>query len=65
MKKKTVYKCWECGKVVEVFNPEKNVITCCGIEMRDLLKIPSCQSSLTAEHERFYDSDEPCEDSVN
>ena len=65
MQKKTVYQCGKCGKVVEVFDAEKSVITCCGIKMRNLSKMSNCQSSVTAEHERLKDADQPCDDSVN
>jgi len=65
MEKKTVYQCQACGKVVELPACKKGKMICCDREMVNLSQLPDCQSSFTAEDERFGQSDEPCEDNVN
>ena len=58
MKEKLTYKCSICGKMTDVEGKEK-VPECCGMPME---KLPSCTKTLTAEHARFTDEDEPCND---
>jgi len=62
MAEKQVYECENCGNSVELGADENKVPECCGKPMRILKAMDSCQMSTTAEHSRFDDSGDPCDD---
>ena len=57
-----VYECSNCGKTVEVSAEESKTPECCGHEMKSAEDLKACGLSTTAEHSRFDDFDEPCDD---
>ncbi len=60
MDERRLYKCRECGKTVELETESETVPDCCSRSMDEAL--PVCLTSDTAEHSRFSENDEPCED---
>ena len=60
MNEKRAYKCGKCGRKTDVKNPDEAVPLCCGDPMEE--DLPVCQVSDTAEHTRFDQVDEPCDD---
>ena len=61
-KKKIIYSCTKCNKTIKESAEKIPTPQCCGIPMKKNEAIGPCQSTVTAEHERFYDSDTPCDD---
>ncbi len=57
-----VYECYKCGKTVELSADEAKAPECCGLEMKTAEELKACGVSSTAEHSRFDDLDEPCDD---
>jgi DNA-directed RNA polymerase subunit RPC12/RpoP len=57
-----VYECAQCGKTVEVSAKESKVPECCGKAMQSAEELKACNLSSTAEHSRFDDFEEPCDD---
>jgi hypothetical protein len=50
------FECLECGKIVTAdVAPE-----CCGQKMEEMLEV--CREAPSAEQERPFNSDEPCDD---
>ena len=56
------YECASCGNTVEVAADETKSPECCGSEMKPTEDLKACGLSSTAEHSRFDDFDEPCDD---
>ena len=57
-----VYECTNCGKTAEVAAGEKDIPECCGNPMKPADDLKACALSPTAEHSRFDDFGEPCDD---
>jgi hypothetical protein len=57
-----VYECANCGNTVEVSGDESKAPECCGAAMKTAEELKACGLSSTAEHSRFDDFDEPCDD---
>jgi hypothetical protein len=57
-----VYECVNCGNTVEVGAEESKLPECCGNAMKPAEDLKACGLSTTAEHSRFDDIDEPCDD---
>lgn len=62
MKDKCIYNCEVCGKSEEVPQAEPKTLECCGKPMVKAPDLPVCETSATAEHSRFDDIGEPCDD---
>ena len=60
MSKKKKLKCEECDNTVEVDTDQKTVHECCGQPMKE--ELPVCTTTETAEHARFNEGGEPCDD---
>ena len=57
-----VYECVNCGNTTEVRADASNAPECCGSPMKPVEDLKTCELSSTAEHSRFDDFDEPCDD---
>jgi DNA-directed RNA polymerase subunit RPC12/RpoP len=57
-----VYECAKCGNTVEVDGNESEGPDCCGEKMQSAEELKACNLSSTAEHSRFDDFEEPCDD---
>lgn len=57
-----VYECENCGKKQEIADKAAKVPECCGKAMRGTEKLPVCEMSSTAEHTRYSESDDACDD---
>jgi hypothetical protein len=55
------YKCLECGRTQECAVND-NVPECHGKKMKTLEELEGCILSETAEHIRFEDKNQPCDD---
>ena len=62
MAEKTAYECKNCGNKMEVDSSESNAPECCEEPMEKAEPLPVCDLSTTAEHSRFDDMGEPCDD---
>ncbi|MDP2647567.1 MAG: hypothetical protein Q8P24_21770 [Desulfobacterales bacterium] len=62
MSQKTAYQCEVCGRNAAHENPGKKPPVCCSQPMKTLEALAPCNISATAEHARFDDPDEPCDD---
>ena len=62
MADKQTYECANCGKKTEQNADEPNLPECCGKTMLAAEPLDVCQTSTTAEHSRFDDLGEPCDD---
>ena len=62
MADKQTYECTNCGKKTEQNADETNLPECCGKTMLVAEPLDACQTSTTAEHSRFDDIGEPCDD---
>ena len=62
MTEKLVYECENCGKSLEVGADEANAPECCDKPMKRFESLDACQASTTAEHSRFDDFDDACDD---
>jgi endogenous inhibitor of DNA gyrase (YacG/DUF329 family) len=60
MSKRRTFKCEICEKKVDIHPEDKTIPECCGQDMKE--DLPVCTTTDTAEHARFYDSGEPCDD---
>jgi len=56
------YECANCGKKKEQSAKESIIPECCGKTMLAVEPLDVCQTSTTAEHSRFDDLGEPCDD---
>jgi ribosomal protein L37AE/L43A len=56
------YECENCGKKLDVKQEGAKVPDCCGKPMRGTEKLPVCELSTTAEHSRFGEGDDACDD---
>ena len=61
MAEKVNFECVNCGNKTEQNTGETNIPECCGKPMQ-VEGLDSCGMSTTAEHSRFDDLDEPCDD---
>lgn len=57
-----VYECASCGNTVEIGAADSKVPECCGNPMKPVEDLKACELSSTAEHSRFDDMGEPCDD---
>ena len=57
-----VYECAKCGNTVEIAADESKIPECCGNAMNPVEDLNACELSSTAEHSRFDDFGEPCDD---
>ncbi|MGD1969571.1 MAG: hypothetical protein PVH74_19470 [Desulfobacterales bacterium] len=57
-----VYECENCGSTLEVSAEASEAPECCGSVMKSAEDLKACGLSSTAEHSRFDDIDEPCDD---
>jgi hypothetical protein len=62
MAEKQNYECLNCGKRMERSVDDSNIPECCGKPMPAVEPLPACETSSTAEHSRFDDLGEPCDD---
>ena len=62
MSARHVYECENCGKSVELSSKDAKVPECCDKPMIEISDLDSCQMSTTAEHSRFDDFDDACDD---
>lgn len=56
-----IYKCQSCGNELKVPLESKESPECCTQRM-EKLRLPVCEMSNTAEHSRFDEPSEPCDD---
>lgn len=59
---KHVYECENCGKSVELGAEEAIAPECCDKPMKEITDLDACKVSTTAEHSRFDDFDDACDD---
>ena len=62
MNKKIIYRCEKCSKRMKADAEKIPIPHCCGKPMKKTAETGPCQSTVTAEHERFYASDDPCDE---
>ena len=62
MTEKQNYECEDCGKRIEINPDESGAPQCCNKPMKKAEPLDACQKSSTAEHSRFDDFGEPCDD---
>jgi hypothetical protein len=61
MAEKLSFECVHCGNKTEIDVNDSNIPECCGKPMQ-AEGLDACQTSSTAEHTRFDDLGEPCDD---
>jgi Zn finger protein HypA/HybF involved in hydrogenase expression len=61
MAEKVTFECVNCGNKAEQKTGDSSIPECCGKPMQ-VEGLDSCGMSTTAEHSRFGDVDEPCDD---
>ena len=59
---KCIFNCEVCGESRAAENKESEIPECCGKPMAKQEPLPVCEISSTAEHSRFDDLGEPCDD---
>jgi len=62
MSDKLVYECKNCGKSVEADADEPQAPECCKQPMQKAEPLDVCHTSSTAEHSRFDNFDDACDD---
>jgi len=62
MDEKRFYHCEKCGKQNEATEENGPIPECCNQPMLKVKDLTSCLTSSTAEHSRFDQTDEPCDD---
>ena len=62
MDDKCIFNCEVCGSEVEVAVSQSETPACCDKPMKKSEGLPVCETSITAEHSRFDDFGEPCDD---
>ncbi len=62
MDDKCIFNCEVCGSEVEVALSQAEAPECCDKPMKKAEELPVCEASTTAEHSRFDDFGEPCDD---
>jgi DNA replicative helicase MCM subunit Mcm2 (Cdc46/Mcm family) len=62
MSAKHVYECEKCGKNLELSAEDAKTPECCDQPMKEISDLDACQVSTTAEHSRFDDFDDACDD---
>ena len=61
MSDKQTFECVHCGNKIEQNADDSKIPECCGKPMQ-AEGLDACQTSSTAEHSRFDDLGEPCDD---
>ena len=61
MAEKVSFECVNCGNKTEQNSEDSSIPECCGKPMQ-VEGLDACGMSSTAEHSRFDDLDEPCDD---
>jgi hypothetical protein len=59
---KQTYECVDCGNKTEITDADAKTPECCGKPMQTVAPLDACTASSTAEHSRFDDISEPCDD---
>ena len=62
MDDKCIFNCETCGNQVETAASQTQAPECCDKPMQKVEDLPFCEASPTAEHARFDDFGEPCDD---
>ena len=62
MKDKIFYECQTCNSKLELEAGDHNHPKCCNTPMKSLNPIQYCSKATVAEHSRFDDIDDPCDD---
>ena len=62
MEDKCIFNCESCGNQVELEASQTQAPDCCDKPMQKEEPLPVCETSATAEHSRFDDFGEPCDD---
>lgn len=62
MTDKQVYECENCKKSIEVSADEAKAPQCCDKPMQKVEPLDACTTSTTAEHSRYDDFDDACDD---
>ncbi len=63
MDDKCIYNCEVCGETINSDQSASESPSCCGKPMaKQSDPLPACDTSSTAEHSRFDDLGEPCDD---
>jgi hypothetical protein len=62
MSAKNVYECENCGKSLELSLEDAKAPECCDKPMKEIGDLDACHTSTTAEHSRFDDFDDACDD---
>lgn len=62
MDEKCIFNCETCGSNVEAAVSESKAPECCDKPMKKVEDLPACETTATAEHARFDDLGEPCDD---
>lgn len=60
MEDNCIFNCEVCGTNVKA--KSSDAPECCHQPMKKVVPMDQCQASFTAEHSRFDDNDEPCDD---
>ena len=62
MTAKLVFECENCGKSLETSVDDAKTPECCDKPMKQIGDLDACKVSTTAEHSRFDDFDDACDD---
>ena len=62
MAEQTNYECVDCGNTAQVGADTDQAPECCGKPMQEQEPLRVCQAPAGAEHSRFDDLEEPCDD---
>jgi hypothetical protein len=62
MTEKLVYECESCGKSLEFDAEQEQAPQCCDNPMKRIGDLDACHVSVTAEHTRFDNLDDACDD---
>jgi hypothetical protein len=62
MSEQTNYECIDCGNTAQAAVDSDPVPECCGKPMQEQEPLRVCQAPAGAEHSRFDDLEEPCDD---
>ena len=62
LKERCIYNCEVCGQSVSMVGSESDPPECCDEIMKKQDEMAACEFSDTAEHSRFDDPGEPCDD---
>lgn len=62
MTEKLVFECENCGKSLEASADDAKTLECCDKPMKQISGLDACSVSTTAEHSRFDNFDDACDD---